>query len=119
MEGIMKTIRILVSLTEPLKKKLDAVRKYGTTASRLIRGSPELRATTIWGKWKVFLLAVLVRKGIRCAALSIIRENDLRFVSSLRALSLLRGSEYTRSCYRMATKEIELESCEARIPRTR
>ena len=33
----MKTIRILVALPEPLKKKLDAVRKEGTTASGLIR----------------------------------------------------------------------------------
>ena len=33
----MKTIRILVALPEPLKKKLDAVRKEGRTASGLIR----------------------------------------------------------------------------------
>ena len=33
----MKTIRILVSLPVPLKKKLDAARKEGMTASGLIR----------------------------------------------------------------------------------
>ena len=33
----MKIIRILVALPEPLKKKLDAARKEGTTASGLIR----------------------------------------------------------------------------------
>ncbi len=33
----MKTIRILVALPVPLKKKLDAARKEGTTASGLIR----------------------------------------------------------------------------------
>ncbi len=33
----MKTIRILVALPAPLKRKLDEARKEGTTASGLIR----------------------------------------------------------------------------------
>jgi hypothetical protein len=33
----MKMIRVLIQLPQPLKTKLDALRKQGTTASGLIR----------------------------------------------------------------------------------
>ena len=37
----MKSVRLLITLPEPLKAKLDALRKQGTTASGLIRNLVE------------------------------------------------------------------------------
>ena len=38
---VMKMIRVLIQLPQPLKARLDALRKQGTTASGLIRNLVE------------------------------------------------------------------------------
>jgi metal-responsive CopG/Arc/MetJ family transcriptional regulator len=49
---VMKMIRVLIQLPQPLKAKLDALRKQGTTASGLIRNLVEQHFATAKPKRK-------------------------------------------------------------------